>query len=332
VSLQRLKSFIKFEGELSFEQYYGSDCNPPILVYKTQDHQKIPIYVLKQEADPNAAQKRLHALDEVKSLGFDQLPLILKDLYGNYTLQLGERFFSCLEFIPSDPIQTHSLENLLQFTSTFHGYSRSYSRAEELRGNLAEKYANQTYMEELDPLHTQSHPFIFQTEEWKICAHCSQYFNSSSFRKIFDSLPTQVIHGDLSPFNVIVSKGKQFLIDFDTLNTDVRILDFSVFLGWSYLDDFLTLVETDKLNSYIHMYYGDLEEIEYEHLPLIVLFCRCCVIHWSLQEIKQALQNKDSSKQQQFVRILESTIIEINKIYTRLPQVKEIIDSSVVVA
>ena len=266
----------------------------------------------------------MKAIDEMKDNGFEQFPYILKSIKGNYLVKLGEAYFSCIEYLKPDFDQSSSIEQMFILASNFHANSIKNSSTESLRSRALEKYSDESIYH-LEPELIAWNSSIFATEAWINCVKSAHYFTSQSFLKIYNSLPTQLIHGDITPNNTIISKGKSFLIDFDKVRTDVRLLDFATFSGWNFLERYLSLTEEDRLSSCIQKCYGALEEIEEEYFPLIVLFGRCGVLEWSLRELKQALCDKDLQKQQQFGNILKGTIREINEICKRIPQIKEII-------
>jgi thiamine kinase-like enzyme len=324
-ALRNLKVFLNTEGYLNFEKLDGGDNNAPILIFKLIDFNKIPIGVLKREPNSLRAEKRMTALDEMRSNGFEQLPYILKDIKGNYLVKLGEASFSCIEYLEPDSDQSNSFEQMFMLASSFHAYSKKSSLTEELRSKSLDKYSNEN-TSRLDRELLKWNPSIFETGAWQNCVKCASYFTSQEFLKIYNSLPSQLIHGDITPNNTITSKGKSFFIDFDSVKTDIRLLDFATFSGWSFLENYLTLTENDKLLSCIQTCYGNLEEMEKDNFHSIVLFRRCYVLEWSLSELKQALDCKDLKKEQQFGSILQGTIREINEICKRIPQIKKIID------
>ncbi len=323
-ALYNLKVFLNTEECLSFEKINGGDCNAPILIFKFTNFYKIPIGVLKHEPNSSWAEKRMKAMDEMKSNGFERLPHILKDIKGNYLVKLGETSFSCIEYLKPDSDQSSSIEQMFMLAASFHNYSKRSSLTEDLRSSALDNYSNEN-ISHLTPELMEWNPSIFVTEAWKNCIKSAHYFTSQSFLKIYNSLPTQLIHGDITPNNTIISNGKSFFIDLDKVRTDVRLLDFATFSGWSFLERYLTLTEEDKLFSCIQTNYGALEDAEKEYFPIIVLFVRCCVLEWSLRELKQALYDKDLQKEQQFGSILRGAIREINEIWKRIPQIKEII-------
>lgn len=324
-ALQNLKLFINSEDSLSFCKLRGGDCNAPILISKLVNFDKIPLGVLKYEPDISWAEKRMKALDEMRKNGYDQLPQILKDIEGNYLVKLGESFFSCIEYFEPDSDQSSSIEQMFMIASRFHTYSNRSSWTEELRSISLDNYSNEN-SSNLDLKLIQWNSSLFKTEAWQNCVKCAQYFTSQSFLKIYNRLPVQLIHGDITPNNTIISQGRSFVIDLDKVRTDVRLLDFATFSGWSFLEQYLKLTEEQKLFSCIQMYYGNLEVAEYEYFSLIVLYVRCCVLEWSLRELKHALNNDNVEKEQQFAKIFKDTIKEINEIYKRIPQIKEILN------
>ncbi len=323
-ALRHLKDFLNIEGTLNFEKLNGGDCNTPILISKLTDFNKIPMGVLKHEPNSVWAEKRMKAMDEMRSDGFDQLPFILKDIKGNYLVKLGEAFFSCIEYLEPDSDQSYSIEQMFMLTSSFHSYSKRSSFTEALMTRALDTYCNEN-ISHLDEKLIKWNPSIFESEAWKDCVKCAAYFTSQDFLNIYNSLPKQIIHGDITPNNTVISRGKFFFIDLDKVRTDVRLFDFATFSGWSFLEEYLTLTENDRLFTCIQTCYGPLEQVEKDYFHIIVLFGRCGVLEWSLRELKQALHVKDLKKEQRFGYILKGTMREINEIIKRIPQIKKII-------
>jgi len=340
--LRAVKNLLNLECEVRLEKLPGGDCNQAILISKMTDSLKIPFAVLKREPNGQWGEKRMRALDEIRMNGFDQLPKIFKDQNNRFLFEVDQNWFSCIEYIKPDRDQPSSLEEMFMLTSDFHKYARTSSLTQELRSSLLDSYSTE-YSTNLDPEVTKRYSAIFEPNSWEICVKCAEYFKSDAFRKIYEMLPKQVIHGDITPFNTIVSGEKPYLIDLDTARTDIRLYDFATFLGWNFLSSYISIEESDKLlgknfldrylsleenskfSSCIQTCYGGLEEIEREYLSLIVLFGRCNVLHWMIKELKEAIQNKDVQKEQRFASILPGAIREINELYHRIPKIKEIV-------
>jgi len=340
--IRALKNFLNTEFELRFATLPGGDCNKPILVYKFADSQKTPFVVLKRERDSQWGEKRMGALDEIRMNGFDHLPKIFKDKNNHFLFEVDQNWFSCIEYIKPDRDQPSSLEEMFMLTSDFHKYARTSSMTQELQSSLLESYSTET-SSDLDPELAKRYSAIFEPKAWETCVKCAEYFKTDAFRKIYEMLPKQVIHGDITPFNTIVSGGKPYIVDLDTARTDIRLYDFATFLGWNFLNTYVSIEENDKIqgknfldrylsleedgkfSSCIQTCYGGLEEIEREYLSLIVLFGRCNVLHWMLKELKEAIQTKNVQKEQRFASVLPGAIREINEIYHRIPKIKEIV-------
>ncbi len=166
--------------------------------------------------------------------------------------------------------------------SRFHSCSKSSNFKNELRSPSLERYSikNST---DIAPELRKWNPSLFESDAWKNCLKCAAYYTSPSFHDIYEQLPTQVLHGDIHHNNIILSKGKYFLIDFDRVRTDVRLMDFALFLGWTHIDQYIQLTQEGKLFSLFQSCYGSLEDIEKQNLALIISFRRCCAMEWALE-------------------------------------------------
>lgn len=323
-ALYNLKNFLNTEEDLSFEKLKGGAYNAPILVFISAGHHKISLGVLKHEQDSSLAEKRMHALDEMIKNGFEHFPRILRDKAGEYLVNLGGEFYSCIEYLEPDSNQPLSFEEMFKLTSNFHAYSKNIHLTEAHYKRTLDWFCeSSSSITNLDPKLMQWDPSIFKTDAWEECVQCSHYFISPSFREIYDNLPALLIHGDITPNNIIFSGGQPFFIDLETARTDVRLRDFAVFSGGVFLEQYLTLLEEDKLFSCIQANYGDLENEEKEYFPLIVLLERCGVLAWSLQVLKQSLYDQDLQKAQMFRDIVTNTIREINEMCKRISHIKE---------
>lgn len=306
-ALNEIKCFLNAQDSLLFQRLTGGDCNAPILVLR-QDGS--PLAVLKPEENTPETRRRLQALDEIRQSGFDKLPLIFH--YNDYLICFGERAFSCIEYLKPDDNLVPSLEAMLQLASQFHAHTKNSRWTQELLGKTLYLYIDYP----LEPPPENWETELFASEEWKICVDFVNYYASSEFVEIYEKLPMQIIHGDLTPNNTVTCKGKTYLVDLDKVRTDVRIIDFAALCGWSYLERYLELAKSGELHDFIQRHYGPLEEIEYQHFHQIVMLFRCGVLKWSLKELSTALSKGDQEKVQQFERIFKGTIREIHQIHS----------------
>lgn len=67
-------------------------------------------------------------------------------------MNLGDRFYSCIEYLEPDPNpdQSISIEQIFMLTSKFHLHSRENSLTEELHDNALLKYSSYN-ISHLDP-------------------------------------------------------------------------------------------------------------------------------------------------------------------------------------
>lgn len=334
-ALLQLKAFLDIKENLIFERLMGGGCNAPIAIYRTENNHRIPVGVLKNESSYEShhlmAENILRALDEMKENGCECLPRILKNSERKCLVNIGGTFYSCVEYLESDPHEKHSLEGMFKLTSKFHAYSKGSSFTNELRDSWPEKFQySGRCITNLDSLLMQWDPTIFEADSWNECVKYGNYFISESFRQMFLKLPTQLIHGDISCQNIVYSSGQPYFIDFDKTRTDARILDFACFCGWNFLEQYIQLMQENRLLDCIQNWYGDLEEIEKEYFPIIVLFNRFDILGWSVTMLKQSIVAQDAQNIQIFRGILINTISEINQMVSRIPQINELISRSAI--
>lgn len=323
-SLQNLKLFLNINDHLSFRILKGGSCNAPIVISRISYSQVIPIAVLKLEPKREWALLRLKALEEMRENEFYEIPNIFISSSGEYLVQLGDDFYSCMEYIEPDENSSLTFENMVSLTRRFHMYSYSCLTEQALTLRTLDTHSTLNILQLTQELYRWN-PSIFFSDSWDICVKCAQFFNTPTFRHIYDRLPTQIIHGDLTPNNVVVSKGHSYLVDFEMLRTDIRLLDFAFFTGWSFLDRYIDLIKNDQFGLTLQFCYGSLEDIEKQYFHLIVMFGRCGVLDWALSELKQALYENDLEKQQKFQGIVERTIHEINTIYNAIPELRDML-------
>lgn len=316
-----IRKLFNVDGYLKFEKLTGGIVNAPVYVFQTD---KTFAGVFKYEKNPSFAEKRLRAIAEIKESGFEHLPCILKNKNGEYLTKLGKTTYSCIEYLEPDSNQTElqkqlSFEDMLVLTSKFHTYAKKNSLANDLRKSKLDQYlARMFYFS--DPCLLQWDLSLFATNSWKKISEIASYFSSELFQEIYRRLPTQLIHGDNAPTNLIFSKGKPFFIDLDAVRTDIRLLDFAVFTGWNYLEKYVELVKENRLLSCIETHYGNLEEIEKKHFHTIVLFRQMEFLAWILKMLKQSLSDQDKEKLKEFKELFIRHVKQINQMLNTLEQ------------
>jgi len=330
-AIPNLKNILGIHNPLTFSMLKGGNKNCPILVTKHDGNRALPFAVLKRESKPQSATARLRIIDMMQRQGCRQLPHIFKSKDNAYLVPVGKNIFSCMAYIKSD-VEGRSLftlDQMFELVRAFHAHSRLVPEIEDLGARDIDRYSDIKYAQ-LAPELMAWNSALFTSEAWGRCVKCARYFIQPSFRAIYNQLPVHVVHGDIHSGNVIVSNGQHFLVDFDLLKKDIRLLDFVTFAGSINLDEFLRVVEEGRLSSFIHAHYGNLEEIEEKYLPFIVLFGRCCALSWSLGVLKEAIVNKDAEKIAHFKAFVESRIHEIDRLYTHIPEIRAAIPSEAV--
>lgn len=314
-----IREQFQIEGSLAFESLSGGIVNAPVLAYHITKDSRIPFAVFKyvKNKDHTFALKQIQALVEMRSGGFEHLPHFLKNKNGEYLTSFGDATFYCIEYVPPDPDQklqqqNYSLEELLALTAQFHMFSKHNSLANELPKSKHGRYLTRVcYFSDMDLFKWDRS--TFDTDIWKNVVRLGEYFASSDFEAIYDSLPLLLIHGDNAPTNLVFSKRKPYFIDLDAVRTDCRLMDFAVCLGWNYLTRYLELLENRQLVPLIQTHYGNLEEIEKEYFHTIVTFRKFDFLAWALEKLKQYLREENQEKVTQFRRILLRTLAELHK-------------------
>lgn len=324
--IQNMKNFLHCSEYLSFERLLGGYANAPILIYKGIDLDKVPFAVLKRALNPKLDEIRMQLINEIRKNGNCHLPNIFNDGEG-YLVKLGSDSFYCMEYLKpdSDAPLILTFEQMLELTSNFHQASSDLWEKSLLSNVLTgySAYYSTSLAPELEEWRLSIEPAI-----WDACVKCAHYFTTSTFHSIYDQLPKRILHGDIHRYNVISSEGNLFLIDFDRLRIDARLLDFTVFSGGSFLQEYLKHTQDGDLFSLIKSHYGPLDPIEEEIFHFIVLFERCEGLEWALGEFKEAIRAEDTEKIDRFTRFLRDITFCIYGIYSGIPQVKAVIDQS----
>ena len=312
-ALANLKAFLNTNEHLNFELLTGGAYNAPLLVFQPFGNYRIPIAVLKWEE--SNAEEKLRAFDEMAKNGFTHFPKIFRGQFGEYLVKLGKKSYSCTEYLKPDANQTLSLEQMLALTSVFHQYAKNASLIKTPSIKTLDWFKNHcSYLFNLNPLVADLDSALFYSEEWLDCLKYAHFFASPTFKQMYDSLPEVLIHGDISPSNILISHGKPYLIDFETARIDIRLRDFAVLFGKHFLKNYLQLLQENTLSAYLQEHYGNLEPNEIACFSQIILLERCNVIAWSLEELQQSLSSQNAEGTKFFRENIAQALLAIHEI------------------
>lgn len=309
-----VRELFDIDGDIRFERLMGGTVSP-VYIFRSEDNRNIPFGVFKQAKDISFAEKQMQVLTEMTNNGFEHAACILANKGGEYVTKLGKNSYYCMEYLEPDQKSSQwqiSFEEMLELTSRFHFYSKKCAIPDDFqRDKLDECRRCVAYLSDIEL--KQWDPSLFEADEWEEIVQLGSYFASESFEKIYRHLPTQIIHGDIHRENLVVSKGRPFFIDFDTVRTDVRLLDFAIFSGWNCVDIYLKLLEENNLFTCVQTHYGELESIEKEHYHTIVLFVWINLLAWGLQMLKQYIADQDQEHINEYRDFLANTTKDIQK-------------------
>lgn len=308
---------------LVFEKIEKGLINPPILVSTTDQNRKTPFGVFKQiKTNLQACALQLRLLSEIKSNSFFQIPRIFKDKYGCYVTRIGDHFYSLIEYIPADPTEP-SFEEMLHLTGEFHHKTASLTPSEQIQYSKLDEFRSRSHLFS-DPWFQSYDPLFFSTSYWKKVVELSHYFESNSFQLLYQKLPMQLIHGDNNQTNVLLSEGSAYLVDFDAVRIDVKLLDLATYFRYGGFEDYLHLSQKNKLLEKIEQLYGkyssSLSFLEERHLHTLVAFSHLEFISWALKMLKSASLKKDVEKEREMRSYLTTYIDQINQLLPLLPK------------
>lgn len=159
-------------------------------------------------------------------------------------------------------------------------------------------------------------PSLFETDAWEKIIVLSDFYASSEFEKIYDSLPKQVVHGDTHAGNVIKSKNQFYLIDFDLMRYDIRLWDLACCISFSFFDEFLEKIANGTCSSFIESQYElsgiSLELCEKKYLCEIVKFRKMDAISWFLEMMHEGIVDHNEAQYEQFRKALIKQMADLN--------------------
>lgn len=210
-----------------------------------------------------------------------------------------------MQFLPADATPI-SLKQFLDTTGNFHQHGKLISYPDELAINKLSEYLARSHLFH-DPWFSTYHP-AFSDPLWEKMINLSHYFLTRGFLKIYHSLPFQLIHGDNNQTNVILCNQIAYLIDFDSLRCDARLLDLTSYFRYGGFDDYLILTRKNHLFSVIDDTYGKsagiLTKEEKSHFHLLMAFSHIEFISWALQMLKQYDLEGNTEKTEEFLNYI----------------------------
>lgn len=313
---ENIKFFFQIERKVQFERLTNRTTDAPVAAFKTGSGGNLPVGVFKKEKHPSLAEQRQEALFTMRLNGFDLLPGILKNKNGCFTTILGNTAYSCFEYLEPDPDQKAlrkliTFKDMLALTSIFHKYSRPISLNIPSSKNNLDKFMERfSYFS--DSRLNSWITLVIEKKIWDKIIRNGKYFTSKIFSGIYGRLPTQVIHGNNTPKNILFSGGKPFFIDLSSVSIDVRLLDFALFAGWNYLKQYNELLTNNTVLSVIETHYGKLEDFEKTHFHTLVVFKRFELLASVLQMLKKYLIEGDLKKIEELRGIFIKSVAAID--------------------
>jgi Ser/Thr protein kinase RdoA (MazF antagonist) len=297
----------------------GGIVNAPIYVFTEKNGTEFPLGVFKKERhNATFANQRLQFLESMKKDGFPHLPTIIKNVNNQYLTTIDGATYSCFEYLFPDPSPQKkpiSFSVTLQILGQFHAAAQKLPDAEALYwSNRYIKRAHYFSDEVLKELKSN----LLDTPVWKQITRLSQFFATDEFVNIYNSLPRQIIHGDVHSNNILLSNKIPYFIDFDEMHYGVRLWDFASCILFDFLEEFLIMYQNGTLLSFIESNYEisgiRLNELEKKHLLEIVLFKQIETMAWEIETLKSAFMNHQSERFAQFEKHLTKSVSRLEKL------------------
>ncbi len=309
-----ISELYELPSDLTFKTLEGGVTNPPVAVFAKDKTD--PLGIFKVEKDISIAAIRMKILSEIKSKSFQSLPLIFKDQRERYVTKIGDHFYSFMEFLSPD-FRSITFKEMLELTGHFHHAVYSIVCPSILQRSKLDEFLTR-YDIFFDPWFKQYNADIFQSSFWVEIIQLSHYFASDQFHCIYTNLPSQMIHGDNNQTNIVVSRNMPYLIDFESLRRDVRILDLASYFRYGGFNTYIDLIEQGNLVTMINDFYGTvagkLTPQEEQSLHLVVAFSHIEFMSWALQVLKQAVIEKNQHKENEFVGYIIQYINQLRQL------------------
>lgn len=262
--------------------------------------------------------EKFNAIDEIKRRGFTGFPTTIRRDGKSYHIIQSEVYYA-MEFIHSNPAKCHiDLEEALVTLSKFH----KCSKMEKLKCPLVCDVFDAGIILEPTTQLKNKFPETFQDGTWDIYVTYVNYFCSDQFKNMYHCLPMQVIHGDFMTSNMVKdANGDIFITDVDKMKYDVRLWDFTSLLGSEHRFEYIYHSKKLTLNTFIEMHYGELTDLEWDNIHILVMFNRISTLALALNMLSDILiitQDEDES---------HGSVAEIRKWWEMIVNTRADIDS-----
>ncbi len=295
---KQISKWFDFHGDLRFLQLRGRG-NSPVHVFKLEGDQTISLGVFKLEKEAADFEKRWEMLTRMLANGCPCIPPLILNREGACLTSLGEQLYSVWQFLPPDKPKTGaSFAQMLTLTADFHAYAKRHGAKGVFRTRKLEECYT-LFPELFDLSLFELEKGFYEKKCWKNILYLIGYFSSVSFKRLYDSLPAHLVHGDNHTGNIVFSKGQAYLIDFDQLRTDLRLIDFPIFQEWHLLDEYLVLLKEKQLIPYLEKHYGKLEPAEREYVHTFAILRIVSTLGWLSKRAKESFieSNRDAGMQ-----------------------------------
>lgn len=316
---ETISKYFCLEGPLFLKPLLGGISNAPVCVFEKTNGEEIPFGVLKRERkEDQFAINRFLFLEQIKNQGFQGLPKIIKNMEGGYLTNINGSKYYCFEYLSPDAKEENlSFSFMLAFMGKFHAISANLPNANQLTERQLDHFKRRhpffrnQLLKERDPL-------LFENSVWQQIVDLSDFYASSEFEEIYNSLPMQIIHGDVHTGNIIKSNNEFYLIDFDLMRYDIRLWDLSCCISFSFFDEFFEMYKNGTIDSFITSHYEldniNLENCEKTYLCEIVKFRKLEVMSWFLEMMYRGLVDQNQTQVEQFKKSLVNQMADIERL------------------
>ncbi|MCB9093301.1 MAG: phosphotransferase [Halobacteriovoraceae bacterium] len=307
-----LSQYFSIPEKIFLDKVPGGFVNPPYLVHSLSRS----IGLIKSITTSFAkAEEQLKVIQALYSMGFSHLPQLFINALGNRLSLIGKRYYYLVEYLEKDSMEP-SFEDILRLTGSFHQYTKTLTPSTLLKNTKLDEYLER-YTQFLDLDLSTISSRIFPSGLWREILSLADFFASEKFNQLYSKLPKHLIHGDLNQSNILYSHNKLYLIDWDSIRYDVRLLDLASYFRYGGFDKYICLTKEGELFNDIHQHYGILSgtmtSFERENLHLIVAFSHIEFLVWALLQ-RREMENIGNDFMKEKLSFYISTYLEQMKI------------------